>query len=1056
MNAALETAVDSHNPWLGLSSFTEETRAYFFGRDEEVAEVARRVQRKLLTVLFGQSGLGKTSILRAGLVPKLRTQGYCPVYVRIDYDAKAPEPADQIKQAVAQAARGAGEWTQVGVAAGGESLWEFLHHRDDVLRDATGKTLIPLIIFDQFEEIFTLAQSDEAGRARAARFVADLSDLVENRPPKLFEERLEQDERAAERFDFARSDYRVLIALREDYLAPLEGLKRSMPSLSQNRLRLAPMTGRQALIAVTGPGKGLVNEEVAAAIVRFVAGGAELQNAEIEPALLSLVCRELNDARLSAGRAEISADLLEGSQDTILSNFYERSLADQPPAVRRIIEDQLLTASGYRENIAEERLAEALRTAGAPAVTLSVLVNRRLLRVEERLDLRRVELTHDVLCGVVKASRDLRQERESREAADRLLAEQRDKETAARKALVRARQIATACALLAVVAVAALVVAVMSTLRARRVETATQQARVQAEALVGYLADDFTRELYTYGQTSTVADIARRQIDYFHGLPASLKDFNSIRNAAAALTALSRAERNLGHLPSGEATGREAIALLEQARNDGDTSDATTLALGRAYGAVAQILDSSADPQALVLARQEIALLEPLVTKPDASPTARRALANALSGYGFLQQQHRELWDDALQTLARSREISASLGAREVSSPDVTALYVGAAVWEEELLSRLGHEADSRALAEEADALCEKVLIKRPDYIGVLHDAQILEIDLAQLANVRLDPAAAVELAQRALDKSRRLLQRDPDNASSINNASVNAGSLSDFAWAKGDPATYADYVRQAEALYHRVADAGTWFVLNRLNGASQVTLRLADARLDAEARALADDLTRSVAALQARDEHMRQQPAFVQCGADMAQGALSYGREDFRRAQQLLHRARMRVDGLKPLASHESFLQLNCEYYGATAEGDAQLALGDNAAALESLQAAVAAKKKFALGGTDEQRTLVVTQTLKAMALARLGRSAEARSLIEPQVAFERELAARNHGDVTQFLELAQALYVQSLADPAHAAALRREALGLIDPLPAPYRALRSVTRWRALIQKP
>src|SRR5574338_1413829 len=78
-------ALDPENPWLGLSSYTEETRAYFHGRDEEAAELARRVQRKLLTVLFGQSGLGKTSLLRAGLVPRLRGADFCPVYVRVDY-----------------------------------------------------------------------------------------------------------------------------------------------------------------------------------------------------------------------------------------------------------------------------------------------------------------------------------------------------------------------------------------------------------------------------------------------------------------------------------------------------------------------------------------------------------------------------------------------------------------------------------------------------------------------------------------------------------------------------------------------------------------------------------------------------------------------------------------------------------------------------------------------------------------------------------------------------------------------------------------------------------
>ena len=97
--------VDAQNPWLGLVSFTEETRGYFHGREEEAAELGRRVQRKLLTVLFGQSGLGKTSILRAGLVPRLRAQGYCPVYVRIDYGKESPEPAEQIKQAIMRSAR---------------------------------------------------------------------------------------------------------------------------------------------------------------------------------------------------------------------------------------------------------------------------------------------------------------------------------------------------------------------------------------------------------------------------------------------------------------------------------------------------------------------------------------------------------------------------------------------------------------------------------------------------------------------------------------------------------------------------------------------------------------------------------------------------------------------------------------------------------------------------------------------------------------------------------------------------------------------------------------
>ncbi len=109
-----------------------------------------------------------------------------------------------------------------------------------------------------------------------------------------------------------------------------------MPSITQNRMRLARMTGQQALAAVMKPGGRLVSEEVAAAIVRFTAGGSELANAEVEPSLLSLICRELNNARIAQGRSEISADLLAGSRDTILAEFYERALADQPPGVRQV------------------------------------------------------------------------------------------------------------------------------------------------------------------------------------------------------------------------------------------------------------------------------------------------------------------------------------------------------------------------------------------------------------------------------------------------------------------------------------------------------------------------------------------------------------------------------------------------------------------------------------------------------------------------------------------------------------------------------------------------
>src|SRR6201987_2237530 len=84
-------AVSPESPWLGLRPFTEGVREYFFGRAAEVRDLFQRVAHKPLTVLFARSGLGKTSLLQAALVPRLRDAGFLPIVLRLDYaDGTAP------------------------------------------------------------------------------------------------------------------------------------------------------------------------------------------------------------------------------------------------------------------------------------------------------------------------------------------------------------------------------------------------------------------------------------------------------------------------------------------------------------------------------------------------------------------------------------------------------------------------------------------------------------------------------------------------------------------------------------------------------------------------------------------------------------------------------------------------------------------------------------------------------------------------------------------------------------------------------------------------------
>ena len=421
-------AIDRDNPWPGLATFTEDQRAYFHGRDEEIIDLTQLAERRPLVVLFGQSGLGKSSILQAGVFPRMRTDGFCPIYIRLDHGDAAPSPTEQIKAMVRTETAKWGTWTKPGVAQPGETLWEFFHHRDDRLLDRDGLGVVPVLVFDQFEELFTLGAARGERRERAVAFMKELAELVENRPSAQLVARLDQSSAEMEAFDFGRTDYRVIISLREDFLPDLETLKTIMPALMQKRMRLSRMTGTQALEAVLKPGGAVVTDDVARAIVEFVAGARggsaeRLAELDVEPALLSVICRELNERRRALGQAQITADLVTGNRREILTDFYERSVADLPAGMRTFVEDHLLTKSGFRDNLA---LETALEFSGVTQPLIDTLVARRLLRIEDRAGIQRVELTHDVLAEVIRTARDARQQRvaleQAREHEQRVLA----------------------------------------------------------------------------------------------------------------------------------------------------------------------------------------------------------------------------------------------------------------------------------------------------------------------------------------------------------------------------------------------------------------------------------------------------------------------------------------------------------------------------------------------------------------------------------------------------------------------------------------------------------
>jgi hypothetical protein len=1069
-SSAAQPSVDPQHPWLGLDSFSEETRAYFYGRDDEVGELARRVQRKTLTILFGQSGLGKTSILRAGIVPRLRSQGYCPVYVRIDYSPESPAPSEQIKEAIFRATRRSGEWTQTGVAVAGESLWEFLHHRGDVLLDEHGKPLIPLLIFDQFEEIFTLGQGDDAGRKRAAQFLDDLADLIENRPPAALEAKLNSDEAAVERFDFTRSDYRVLIALREDYLAHLEGVKAVMPSITQNRMRLARMTGEQALAAVTGPGGKLVNLEVAEAIVRFVAGGSELRNAEVEPSLLSLICRELNNARIAQARQEISTDVLAGSRETILAEFYERALADQPPGVRKFIEDEMLTESGFRESLAEERVQKAFNAAGAAPDALAKLVNRRLLRIEERLDLRRVELTHDVLCKVVLESRELRHEREARDEAERKLAAQRERERATRKALIRARQIAAGCAVLAIVAAAGALFGYINMKRAQEAElqaqktrTLAESARSEAEKLIVYLLDDFYLELEPVGRLDIVAALSKRAVDYYAGLPPELRTSETDRNRALALVRYGGALRTQSKLDEAQKALSDAVAVLGKLRKEGDASEATAIGLGTGLMSQARVADSqNRREESRRLSQEAIDVLKPAMASTNPSIALRRAYGLAMTYLGFSQQRSNEE-EAAIATLEEARKAYKSIDNLALDDMPAAVGYAEASAWQVSAMQPLGRTEGMRKVGGEALEVAGRVLEKRPGNMSALRARALIVDTLSVAEGFDLHLRKAKVLAEQGERDWEAILKIDPSNQIAWNNLVNSRNGLGFWSLNLGDIRGTQEQWRAAVAVQKDVKDSGMiGLVLSLASG--YLTMIEADAgnRQAAESalkvnRRFVDLATRGLPA----DSFGRVfLPEFLgnygYPTSPFGYGslALPFANGDFETVHREALASARRLEQVKAPAQAELDKNKTLEMAYRTA-AYSSYRLKNYAEADAEIKRALQLRLSIPAHNINEQRDEADQRVLAAVISARLGKNAEAQQLLAPAFKLHHDLYARgpDNDDQTQRLEFAYALYASALASPNQRTSQLAQAASIIDGVPAPLRNLISTTRLREAI---
>lgn len=402
------TSGNTSNPWIGLDSYHEGQALY--GRGREVQNLAMAVFYHRHTVVYGRSGIGKSSLLHAGIFPEARRRGCLPISVRFDHFTSVSY-REQLIRFITDAVTAAGGSMADSAPDNGapQSLWEFFH-RYQPQKD--GQPLIPLIVIDQFEEIFTLSKN----RQSVKTFFDELADLFNDMMPEYLQSKAVQEETKTDSLfaglNLSMVDERfaqemqchIVFVLREDYLSFLERFSQSIPALKQNRYGVMPITYRQAEEIITKPREGLVSLEVADAIIRHIVTEEEVNDdTPVDAAILSLFLSRLYEKKGDA--PAISLQLVNEQGDALLEDFYEEIVAPLDVKTVHFLEDTLINADGHRENITIESL---YKNSWINRDAVAVIERSHLLRIFSYGDVQRVEFAHDVLCPIVVKRRDQR------------------------------------------------------------------------------------------------------------------------------------------------------------------------------------------------------------------------------------------------------------------------------------------------------------------------------------------------------------------------------------------------------------------------------------------------------------------------------------------------------------------------------------------------------------------------------------------------------------------------------------------------------------------------
>ena len=392
------------NPYVGPRPYTRREQRRFYGRSREARELISLIMAERVVLFYAPSGAGKTSLLNAAVLPALADEGFDVLpTTRVGSDLPpGVSPAEVSNVFVFSALLGLVDDDYPVETLTDETLLSFLRRQcPDEEAIEEDEDHLPLLVFDQFEEIFTTHRE----RWREIEgFFEQVRDALRGMP-----------------------SLGIVFAMREDHVAELDPYAHLLPRRLRARFRMERLDVRGALEAVREPARTagcpfepdaaerLVNDLRRVREERPGLGTTEFLGPYVEPVQLQVVCYRLWEDLPEQEDNLIRWEDVEqyGDVDRALIGFYEEALERcvretgvSEYALRRWFGERLITPMQTRGLV----LRGEKETGGLPNAAVDVLEARHIIRADRRAGTRWYELSHDRMVGpILRSNREWEQ-----------------------------------------------------------------------------------------------------------------------------------------------------------------------------------------------------------------------------------------------------------------------------------------------------------------------------------------------------------------------------------------------------------------------------------------------------------------------------------------------------------------------------------------------------------------------------------------------------------------------------------------------------------------------